>query len=95
MAERITVDVGCGKRNNLLYYGFDGNLTAAVDINRDFLEQRRDGSSTSYLQADGACLPIKSTVADRVFAVHYLEHVENYEESLDELSRVIKERYVV
>lgn len=91
MCERITIDVGCGKNNNLEYYGFDGNPTAALDINHAFLVSRRDGVSTSYLQADGCRLPFKSTVADQVFAVHCLEHVEGYEETLDELSRVTKE----
>lgn len=91
MCERITIDVGCGKKNNLQYYGFDGNPTAALDINHAFLESRRDGVSTSYLQADGGCLPFKSSVADQVFAIHCLEHVQGYEETFDELSRVTKE----
>ena len=89
--ERVTIDVGCGKKNNLQYYGFVGAPTAALDINHSFLESRRDGVSTSYLQADGGCLPLKSSVADQVFAIHYLEHVESYDEALDELSRVTKE----
>ncbi|KKS83879.1 MAG: Methylase involved in ubiquinone/menaquinone biosynthesis [Candidatus Gottesmanbacteria bacterium GW2011_GWA1_43_11] len=89
--ERITIDVGCGKKNNLQYYGFDGAPTAALDINHAFLESRKDGVSTSYLQADGCSLPFKSSAADQVFAVHYLEHVESYDDALDELTRVTKE----
>lgn len=91
MYERITIDVGCGKKNNLQYYGFGGNPTTALDINHAFLDSRRDGVNTSYLQADSGRLPFKSSVADQVFAVHCLEHVEGYEETLDELSRVTKE----
>ena len=95
--DRLAIDptielcVGCGKKNNLQYYGFDGAPTAALDINHAFLESRKDGVSTSYLQADGCSLPFKSSAADQVFAVHYLEHVESYDDALDELTRVTKE----
>lgn len=92
MREReITVDIGCGKRNNLFFYGFGSEPTLALDINRRFLNHRINGSHASnLLEADAQNLPLPTGSADQVFAIHVLEHVQDLKDSLDEIDRILK-----
>jgi ubiquinone/menaquinone biosynthesis C-methylase UbiE len=87
----ITVDVGCGKVNNLESYGLADEPTIALDISRSFLEQRaQNGSWGNLIRADSASLPVTSGSADEVFSTHVLEHVDDLSKTLDEIARIIK-----
>ena len=94
MKERVvTVDIGCGRNNNLYLYGFgEDEPTTAIDLHRPFLRDRlsTNGLLGNLVQADGACLPVGSESVDRVFCIHTLEHVDDYYGTLDEMARVVK-----
>jgi SAM-dependent methyltransferase len=88
----IVVDIGCGGKNNLPAYHYVGEPTVAFDVNREFLERRKaECGDGNLIEADAAVLPLANSSADRVFAIHSLEHVENYNDTLDEISRITKE----
>lgn len=93
MAERrVTLDIGCGKRNVLKNYGFDSEPFVALDISRQFLKQRQNGfKDRSLVQARAESLPFSSESVDEVFSVHVLEHVEDFDQTLEEIERVTKE----
>lgn len=89
---RVTLDIGCGKRNVLKNYGFDSEPSVALDINRQFLKQRQNGfKDRSLVQARAESLPFSSESVDEVFTVHVLEHVEDFDQTLGEIERVTKE----
>jgi SAM-dependent methyltransferase len=88
----IVVDIGCGGKNNLHAYHYVGEPTVAFDVNREFLERRKaECGDGNLIEADAAVLPLANSSADSVFAIHSLEHVENFKASLDEIARITKE----
>jgi len=90
MIEReIVVDIGCGQKNNLDLYGYREEPTVGIDANKEFL-LKRPRSLSNLVQADSAHLPIRDGVADRVYLIHTLEHVENFGGTLDEVARILK-----
>lgn len=87
--KRVSVDIGCGPKNNLRLYGYPEEPTVAIDICRDFLHERRNGHNEGNLVlADAQRLPIKDGVADSVFLTHTLEHVCSPYQTLAEISRI-------
>ena len=87
----ISIDIGCGPKNNLPLYDREaGSPTIVLDINRRFLQERRDGRSGNLIQADTHNLPIKDRIANKVFLIHVLEHVDSAEQTLQEIKRITK-----
>lgn len=85
----ISVDIGCGPKNNLVLYSKEtGDPTIAIDINRNFLQERKNNHSGNLAIADAHHLPIKHEVAETVFLTHVLEHVNSAEDVLAEVGRI-------
>ena len=86
----ISIDIGCGPRNNLALYGHEvREPTVAIDSNWDFLRGRsNNGARGNLILADAQHLPIANGVADNVFLTHVLEHVNSAEEVLSEVQRI-------
>jgi SAM-dependent methyltransferase len=71
----VVLDLGCGDvKQAREHIGVDLRLTKAVDVVADV--------------AHG--LPFQTDAADRVFAVHVLEHLPDYLPLLDEIHRVLR-----
>lgn len=89
--QEVTIDIGCGPANNAPFYGCKGEPTLAIDANREFLSRRlKRNHLGNFVEADGSKLPVASGVADKVLAIHVLEHVEDLSGVLDEVARIIK-----
>lgn len=91
MSERkgITIDIGCGPKNNLdLYNPSLREPVLAIDSNIHFLHERNGDTKGNLILADAHHLPIKSGVADRVFLTHVLEHVNKPIQALREIERI-------
>jgi len=85
--------VGCGDGyfDAFLSTRFKG--VVGVDIN--FLElqsaaRSREGTEISYVLIDGYVLPFRSGVFDGIVAIDVLEHAQDDEALLEEMSRVLK-----
>ena len=74
--QQVTLDIGCGsnKKDNT-YIGIDKLEVSGVDIVGDVL------SITKKL---------KNNTVDKIYASHFLEHIENLEDYLEEFSRILK-----
>jgi SAM-dependent methyltransferase len=71
----VVLDLGCGEvKQAASHIGVDRRATKTVDVVADL----RDG------------LPFASGSADRVFAVHVLEHLPDYLPVLEEIHRVLR-----
>lgn len=87
------LDVGCGG-------GFLSNRLAeekysvtAIDLSEESLEIARKHDQTKkvlYINADAYKLPFKSASFDVVTAMDFLEHVDEPEKVIEEISRVLK-----
>ena len=87
----VTIDIGCGPTNNTPFYDCKGEPTLAIDSNRGFLLRRLTQNHLgNFVEADGSKLPVAASVADKVLAIHFLEHVEDLSGVLDEVARILK-----
>ncbi|MCS7212841.1 MAG: class I SAM-dependent methyltransferase [Candidatus Calescibacterium sp.] len=99
ISNKRILDFGCGWGNFLLYCLINRYNALGVDISRtrfrffssviDMLELPRELKSR-YIIYDGKTLPFKEEIFDIVLANQVLEHVENIENSIREINRVLK-----
>lgn len=96
--DKRILDFGCGWGNFLLYCIRNGYNTFGVDISRTRCEYFSFACKTinlnkyksRYVIYDGKTLPFKDETFDIVIANQVLEHVEDLEKTIEEISRVIK-----
>lgn len=90
--EYLVADIGCGP-NPPEDDPYNSTITTiGVDINRDNLKGFISGGNGNAVgvQADIRRLPFKQESINKVRARHVLEHMEEPEESLGEINRVLK-----
>ncbi len=87
------LDVGCGGGFLSNYLAKQGYSIHAIDLSESSLQIARkydETSSVHYSLANAAHLPFKSNTFDVVTAMDFLEHVENPEIYIAEISRVLR-----
>ncbi len=94
---RVLLDFGCGNGAQAFLFAADFPLVVGVDISRRHLgdmrgEAMRRGLSERALPVlyDGVRLPLQAASVDCAISFEVLEHVENEEQVLSELARVIR-----
>lgn len=91
----VGLDLGCGEGHNTRLVGRRGAQVVGVDVAPTFLraavgEERADPAGVSYLQADGACLPVGDQAVDFVVAFMSLMDMADASGSLAEAYRVLR-----
>ncbi len=74
MTEEVVIDLGCGGKKTEGAIGVDIIRSEGVDIVAD-MERG---------------IPLKTNSVDRIYAIHFLEHVKGIENLLREIHRVMK-----
>lgn len=98
----VVLDLGCGEGRHVLAAYLEGEVTAVgVDINGGDLQRARDKAADfidaddrrrqhCLTQADACRLPFADHSIDKVICSEVLEHIDNYEAVIGEISRVLK-----
>jgi len=92
------LDAGCG--DGVLEYCISNRMPGlkktGFDISRpNITEAVRMNPAGTFIQADGRHIPFGDSVFDAVVCSEMLEHLEEYAECLDELSRVTKQYLII
>lgn len=92
--ERV-LDVGCGRCGDILFLSSSGARFTGMDLSETAVAEgkrnlRNDTKMASLIVADGACLPFKNNVFDKVYCKESLEHIPHYEAAIEEIARVLK-----
>ncbi len=82
------LDVGCGDGSFTKYLVGRSNKVFAIDIKNQNIEKKLP--QVIYKKADARKLPFKNATFDFVFCSDVLEHVENYQKIVKEITRVTK-----
>jgi len=83
------LDIGCGPGNTLGRLGGWG-LTFGMDFSLDALAFARTRGAARVLSGDSTALPVASESLDCVVVLDNLEHVEDDEQALREIRRVLR-----
>lgn len=92
-APNMTLDLGCGRGGTtyLLQRLFPGIRVISLDIVSSSLKYMIDsGINEDVICGSGMVLPIKNESMDMVVCDQVIEHVENEEELISEITRVLK-----
>ena len=88
--DRVVIDVGCGPMGSLHF--FNAKMKFGVDIlanqyNQEFNLQKHD---MIYLDCHSHKIPLLDESADVVISRNALDHVDNFEKTINEIYRVLK-----
>jgi ubiquinone/menaquinone biosynthesis C-methylase UbiE len=88
----LFLDVGCGAGQLLKEAQKEGFLSYGIDISYSALSQARSNASSAMLvMADGERLPFRSAAFHCVVCYGSLEHFENPDRGIEEVSRIMKD----
>lgn len=95
-AVRNSLEVGCGRGTVSLYFNlYDGSAITLTDISESAIDLAK--RNISHHQASGEAvvagadkLPFKNDSFDLVFSIGLLEHLDNYQEVVNEKYRVLE-----
>ena len=88
---QVILEVGCNTGMLLDQLHEEHKLTATgLDINLNALETAH-GKKHEVIGGNAQSLPFKDASIDRIISLHTYEHVENLNEALQELYRVLKQ----
>lgn len=87
---KVVIDVGCGPMGSLHY--FNAKMKFGVDIlanqyNQEFNTQKHD---MIYLNCHSHKIPLVDEFADAVISRNALDHVNNFEKTINEIYRILK-----
>ena len=94
--EKLDVaDIGCGPGAQSMYWAERGARVCGLDVNADFIELARQRADASGFDIDfrvgtAAELPWPDESVDVCLAPELLEHVPEWEDCLNEFSRILK-----
>ena len=88
------LDYGCGQGSKILVLEemFPNSRVFGIDISNEALEKaRRRFPNCQFTLFDGNVSPFQSQVFDLVFSWHVLEHCRNLEETVNDMSRLVRD----
>jgi ubiquinone/menaquinone biosynthesis C-methylase UbiE len=89
----VLIDVGCGCGPLFNILGHICNYYVACDISSHSLKVlNKKNKNILAITCDGEFLPLRSSIADFVFASHYIEHTVNQSKALLEIERICKSK---
>ena len=88
-------DIGCGAGTQSALWARSGHRAFGIDINEDLIElaksrSRDAGLDVTFLVGSAESLPWETAQFDVCIVPELLEHVEKWEQCLDEVCRVVK-----
>jgi len=88
--EKIVVDIGCGPRGTLHF--FNAKLKVGIDPFANYYRRtfNVDKQDMVYLQAGAENIPLNNNFADFVISHNALDHVDNFNQSVKEIHRILK-----
>ena len=84
------VDLGCGPMTNEFLYEEFAKNWISLDYSIESFKKVEDGKSSLKIIGDLLQTPLKDCSVDLIFLLDVLEHIENEDEALKEICRILK-----
>lgn len=95
--DEIALDIGCGDGLHTLLIGEKVGHVVGIDVNPDFIRRAQSygkkfaaKASTEFIAAPLETIGFPDDKFDIIFSICVIEHIENYEEVLQECRRILK-----
>jgi len=88
MIKCMVLDLGCGSGLTTFYLSQKYNSVVGVDL--DITKAEKKFSQLNFVKASAQELPFETEKFDKVFCYDVLEHVDDLEQTLNEIFRVLK-----
>lgn len=87
---KTIVDLGCGPRGSLEWANMAARRIGIDPLANEYLKLGADQHQMEYINAPSERIPLEDDSCDAVFSFNSLDHVENVEETIREIKRIIK-----
>ena len=88
--DKVLLDIGCGPRGSLEWASMASRRMGLDPLANEYLRLGADQHQMEYLDAPSEKMPLKDETCDAVFSFNSLDHVEDVEQTLKEIMRVIR-----
>ena len=90
LPSRVALDLGCAQGILSYFARQKGGFWVSADEDVTNLKTAREILKKDLVELSGEALPFKSQSFDLVLCLDYLEHIENDDRALEEITRVLK-----
>lgn len=87
---KTILDIGCGPRGSLEWASMASRRFGLDPLADEYLRLGANEHQMEYICAPSETIPLKDSECDAVFSYNSLDHVEDVEQSLREVQRVIR-----
>ncbi len=88
--EKKIMDIGCGPRGSLEWATMAAECVGLDPLADSYLKMGADKHRMRYVKAGSEAIPFEDNYFDIVTSFNSLDHVDNLEQSITELTRVLK-----
>jgi len=87
---KVLLDIGCGPRGSLEWASMASRRIGIDPLANQYLQLGADRHQMEYINSPAEKIPLKDGECDVVFSFNSLDHVENIEQTLEEIKRVTR-----
>lgn len=87
---KVLLDIGCGPRGSLEWASMASRRMGIDPLANKYLQLGASRHNMEYINSPAEKIPLEDGVCDVVFSFNSLDHVENIEQTLEEVKRVTR-----
>jgi len=93
--KELILDVGCGNARDIGLFSMIGAISVGIDISKGMIKEAREkigkeNLDSEFLLDDATRIPFKNNIFDKVLCSETIEHIPNWEKTINEMQRVLK-----
>jgi ubiquinone/menaquinone biosynthesis C-methylase UbiE len=89
--DSLILEVGCGEGKMSRWLSENGFKIEAIDISKEAIDiAKKQNSRVNYVCGNVFALKRENNYYNEVYSLHVMEHIENVEDSLKEIYRILK-----
>lgn len=88
--DKVILDIGCGPRGSLEWASMTSRRIGLDPLAKEYLQLGAKEHQMEYMDAPSEHIPLEDAECDAVFSFNSLDHVEDVEQTLSEIKRILR-----
>jgi len=93
--KELILDVGCGNARDIEFFSMIGAICVGIDISKGMISEAKEKTAkknldSEFLLCDATKIPFKNNIFDKVLCSETIEHIPNWEKTINEIQRILK-----